>query len=53
MTTDDMGRMIKRRMRAVGLPAALTPHSFRVGPIYAPIIPAGVDPICSPISRLC
>jgi site-specific recombinase XerD len=30
MTADDMGRMIKRRMRDIGLPAALSPHSFRV-----------------------
>jgi integrase/recombinase XerD len=31
MTADDMGRMIKRRMGAIGLPALLSPHSFRVG----------------------
>jgi site-specific recombinase XerD len=30
MTASDMGRMVKRRMRAVGLPARLSPHSFRV-----------------------
>jgi integrase/recombinase XerD len=33
MTADDMGRMIKRRMSKVGLPAPLSPHSFRVGTI--------------------
>jgi len=33
MTADDMGRMIKRRMGAIGLPAMLSPHSFRVGAI--------------------
>jgi integrase/recombinase XerD len=31
MTADDMGRMIKRRMMDIGLPAPLSPHSFRVG----------------------
>src|SRR5690606_28052943 len=30
MTAGDMGRMVKRRMRTVGLPARLSPHSFRV-----------------------
>jgi integrase/recombinase XerD len=30
MTADDMGRMIKRRMREIGLPTRLSPHSFRV-----------------------
>lgn len=30
MTAGDMGRMIKRRMREAGLPARLSPHSFRV-----------------------
>jgi integrase/recombinase XerD len=30
MTADDMGRMIKRRMSAIGLPTRLSPHSFRV-----------------------
>ena len=30
MTAGDMGRMIKRRMRDAGLPARLSPHSFRV-----------------------
>jgi integrase/recombinase XerD len=33
MTADDMGRMIKRRMKDAGLPAPLSPHSFRVGTI--------------------
>ena len=33
MTADDMGRMIKRRMSDIGLPAPLSPHSFRVGTI--------------------
>lgn len=30
MTDNDMARMIKRRMRACGLPTRLSPHSFRV-----------------------
>lgn len=30
MTSDDMGRMVKRRMREAALPARLSPHSFRV-----------------------
>jgi integrase len=30
MTAGDMGRMVKRRMRDAGLPARLSPHSFRV-----------------------
>lgn len=30
MTDNDMARMIKRRMRACGLPPSLSPHSFRV-----------------------
>jgi len=30
MSAGDMGRMIKRRMKACGLPARLSPHSFRV-----------------------
>ena len=30
MTSDDIGRMLKRRLRDAGLPARLTPHSFRV-----------------------
>ena len=33
MTADDMGRMIKRRMSEIGLPAPLSPHSFRVATI--------------------
>lgn len=33
MTEGDMGRMIKRRMRAAGLPERLSPHSFRVATI--------------------
>ena len=33
MTADDMGRMIKRRMSDIGLPAPLSPHSFRVATI--------------------
>ena len=33
MTANDMGRMIKRRMSGIGLPAPLSPHSFRVGTI--------------------
>lgn len=33
MTAGDMGRMIKRRMRAAGLPSRLSPHSFRVATI--------------------
>ena len=33
MTADDMGRMVKRRMRQAGLPARLSPHSFRVATI--------------------
>lgn len=33
MTAGDMGRMVKRRMRDVGLPARLSPHSFRVATI--------------------
>ena len=30
MTADDIGRMVKRRMRDAGLPSRLSPHSFRV-----------------------
>jgi len=30
MTPGDMGRMVKRRIRDVGLPDRLSPHSFRV-----------------------
>jgi hypothetical protein len=30
MTADDIGRMVKRRLRAAGLPSRLSPHSFRV-----------------------
>ena len=30
MTADDMGRMVKRRIREAGLPDHLSPHSFRV-----------------------
>jgi len=30
MTADDVGRMVKRRMRDAGLPGRLSPHSFRV-----------------------
>ena len=30
MTAVDMCRMVKRRMRQAGLPARLSPHSFRV-----------------------
>ncbi len=30
MTAIDMGRMVKRRMKDAGLPARLSPHSFRV-----------------------
>lgn len=33
MTAGDMGRMVKRRMRAAGLPNRLSPHSFRVATI--------------------
>jgi integrase/recombinase XerD len=33
MTADDMGRMVKRRMSDIGLPAPLSPHSFRVATI--------------------
>ena len=33
MTAGDIGRMIKRRMRAAGLPERLSPHSFRVATI--------------------
>lgn len=33
MTAGDMGRMIKRRMRATGLPDRLSPHSFRVATV--------------------
>jgi integrase/recombinase XerD len=33
MTAGDIGRMIKRRMRAAGLPVRLSPHSFRVATI--------------------
>jgi integrase/recombinase XerD len=33
MTADDMGRMLKRRMADIRLPAELSPHSFRVGAI--------------------
>ena len=30
MTSNDMGRMVKRRMRDAGLSSRLSPHSFRV-----------------------
>lgn len=30
MAAGDMSRMVKRRMRDAGLPARLSPHSFRV-----------------------
>jgi site-specific recombinase XerD len=30
MTANDIGRMVKRRMAAAGLPSRLSPHSFRV-----------------------
>lgn len=33
MTAGDMGRMIKRRMKAAGLSDRLSPHSFRVATI--------------------
>lgn len=33
MTADDMGRMVKRRMRGIGFPTVLCPHSFRVATI--------------------
>jgi site-specific recombinase XerD len=33
MTSGDMGRMMKRRMRAAGLPPRLSPHSIRVATI--------------------
>lgn len=33
MSAGDIGRMVKRRMAAVGLPFQLSPHSFRVATI--------------------
>ena len=33
MTVNDIGRMVKRRMAAAGLPSRLSPHSFRVATI--------------------
>jgi site-specific recombinase XerD len=30
MTADDMGRMVKRRLRDAGLSSRFSPHSFRV-----------------------
>lgn len=33
MTANDIGRMVKRRMAAAGLPSRLSPHSFRVATI--------------------
>lgn len=33
MTAGDIGRMVKRRIAAAGLPARLSPHSFRVATI--------------------
>ncbi|MDZ4847981.1 MAG: tyrosine-type recombinase/integrase [Pirellulaceae bacterium] len=33
MTSNDIGRMVKRRMKAAGLPNRLSPHSFRVATI--------------------
>jgi integrase/recombinase XerD len=33
MTSDDMARIIKRRVKAIDLPAPLSPHSFPVGTI--------------------
>jgi integrase/recombinase XerD len=41
MTANDMGRMIKRRMSDIDLPAPLSPHSFRVGTI-ADLLTQGV-----------
>jgi site-specific recombinase XerD len=33
MTSNDMGRMVKRRMRDAGLSSRLSPHSFRVATV--------------------
>lgn len=33
MTSGDMGRMVKRRLKDIGLPLRLSPHSFRVATI--------------------
>jgi integrase/recombinase XerD len=33
LTADDMGRMVKRRLKAAGLSLRLSPHSFRVATI--------------------
>ncbi len=33
MTANDMGRMVKRRMRDTGLSTRLSPHSFRVATV--------------------
>lgn len=33
MTADDMGRMVKRHLRRIGLSSRLSPHSFRVAVI--------------------
>jgi len=33
MTANDIGRMIKRRLKRAGLPSRLSPHSFRVATI--------------------
>jgi len=33
MTSNDIGRMVKRRMKAAGLPNRLSPHAFRVATI--------------------
>jgi site-specific recombinase XerD len=41
MTAGDMGRMVKRRMRDAGLPARLSPHSFRVA-IITDLLAQGV-----------
>jgi integrase/recombinase XerD len=33
MSSNDIGRMVKRRMKSAGLPSRLSPHSFRVATI--------------------
>lgn len=41
MTANDMSRMVKRRMKAAGLPERLSPHSFRVA-IITDLLQQGV-----------
>jgi integrase/recombinase XerD len=43
MHVNDLCRMVKRRMRAAGLPSSLSAHSFRVT-VITDLLTQGVDP---------